>query len=346
MVLKETGITTWRPFMVAAFATLIAIVATFSASANWASSQASADGTGPAPGGTGPSPELPDGQLIRRGLSGIVVAVGDSSFVVGTRHGNVEVFVNGDTVIKQPPHGEATINDIEDGMKVGALLVKPDEDNAEPSGLGDHPVFRAATALRVMIVPSKAQRQHNRAILLEKIKDKAKNHIKFLNEDGDEEEAETEIEIEGEEGDEVLLITVRGHNGKAPQIAGSVAAGKIEERLERLAEKKTELEAKLQEVRERHNELMAERLSRVNDREEKIQARIDEARAKAEARAEEARLIAEARLQNARQDAEERIQQARQKAEDRIEAARQKAEERIQKAKDRADQQRLQRGRR
>ena len=46
-----------------------------------------------------PAQQVPPGQLVRRSLSGAVVAKGGSSITVGTKHGNVLVNVNSQTVI-------------------------------------------------------------------------------------------------------------------------------------------------------------------------------------------------------------------------------------------------------
>ncbi|MDA0232110.1 MAG: hypothetical protein O3B04_07000 [Chloroflexi bacterium] len=332
MVLNNVSFDRVRPFIVASIATIIALVAATMATSGWASAQG-IDGTGP--GGTGPTPtpvptvvptpDVPPGQMVRRGLSGEVVSVSDSGFVVETRHGNVLVLVNDATVIKQPPDGEVDLSAVQVGGKVGVLLAKPAEDDATPSD--GTTVFRTATALKVVIVPTKATREHKRAVVLEKIKDALKNRVKFLNRDGDEVEIETEVEIEGEEGEEVILITRKGKHGEDERVSSSARAEEIEERLRKLAGQREELEAKLEEVREQYNASRAELLEKARDRVanleigDEIKARIDEASARAHARVDEARTIAQARIDEARVKAQERIDEARGKALDRLEDA-------------------------
>ena len=100
--------TLYKPFA------LLSVVSLILASAITASS-ASADTN---------SADAPPGQLTRRGVSGIVVAVGGSDIVVETKFGNVTIGVDSGTIIKSKGV-TITLEDINVGDKAGVLLNKP-----------------------------------------------------------------------------------------------------------------------------------------------------------------------------------------------------------------------------
>jgi vacuolar-type H+-ATPase subunit H len=356
MVLSNVKYDRIRPFMVASIATLIAVVTATMATSGWASAQgtdpptptptpeptavATVEPTEEPPGE--PKPDAPAGQLVRRGLSGKVLPIegsefDGSEFLIETRHGLVKVIVTGETTINQPPNGPVGMDSLQIGDRVGILLAKPENDNATPSAEAD--VFRTATALKIVIVPSKATREHRRAIVLEKIKNAIKDRVKFIDRNGDEVEIETDVEIEGEEGEEVLLVTRRGKDGD-DHVSSSARAEKIEERLRELARKRADLEGKLEEVREKFNARRAELLDTAKEKiarleiGDDIKARIDEARAKAQARVDEARLIVQIRVDEARANAQARIDEARANTAGRVDEARDKNQERADEARD------------
>lgn len=346
MVLSNVKYDRIRPFMVASIATLIAVVTATMATSGWASAQGT-DPTAPTPTPEPtvvstaeptvepteePKPDAPAGQLVRRGLSGKVLRIGGSEFLVETRHGQVKVIVTDETTIKQPPNGEVRFDALEIGDRVGILLAKPENDNATPSTEAD--VFRTATALKIVIVPSKATREHRRAIVLEKIKNAIKDRVKFIDRNGDEVEIETDVEIEGEEGEEVLLVTRRGKDGD-DHVSSSTRADQIEERLRELAKKRADLEGKLEEVREKFNTRRAALLDVAKEKIAKLEigddvkARIDEARAKAQARVDEARLIVQIRVDEARANTAERVDEARDQNQEHADEARDKFQGRV-----------------
>jgi vacuolar-type H+-ATPase subunit H len=354
MVLSNVKYDRIRPFMVASIATLIAVVTATMATSGWASAQgtdpptptptpeptavATVEPTEEPPGE--PKPDAPAGQLVRRGLSGKVLPIegsefDGSEFLIETRHGLVKVIVTGETTINQPPNGPVGMDSLQIGDRVGILLAKPENDNATPSAEAD--VFRTATALKIVIVPSKATREHRRAIVLEKIKNAIKDRVKFIDRNGDEVEIETDVEIEGEEGEEVLLVTRRGKDGD-DHVSSSARAEKIEERLRELASKRADLEGKLEEVREKFNARRAELLDTAKEKIAKleigddIKARIDEARAKAQARVDEARLIVQIRVDEARANAQARVDEARANTAERVDEARDKFQGRVDEA--------------
>jgi len=82
--------------------------------------------------------DIPPGQLTRRGVSGIVAAVGSDNIVVETKFGNVTVDVDGGTIIKSKGDVIA-LEDIQVGDRAGVLLNKPpdapkddDDDSTDP----------------------------------------------------------------------------------------------------------------------------------------------------------------------------------------------------------------------
>ncbi len=70
------------------------------------------------------SSHTPQGQLTRRGVTGIVVAVGGSDFVVETKSGNVTINVSNGTIFKSG-RDEASLDTMQVGDRVGVLLDKP-----------------------------------------------------------------------------------------------------------------------------------------------------------------------------------------------------------------------------
>ncbi|MCH7982558.1 MAG: hypothetical protein IIC28_01150, partial [Chloroflexi bacterium] len=78
------------------------------------------------------SSHIPRGQLTRRGLTGTVVGLGGSSFVLETKFGNVTISVDGDTIVKS--RGENVgFGAVSVGDRVGVLLDKPPDAPATTS---------------------------------------------------------------------------------------------------------------------------------------------------------------------------------------------------------------------
>ncbi|MCI0874287.1 MAG: hypothetical protein J4N79_08450, partial [Chloroflexi bacterium] len=79
------------------------------------------------------SSHIPQGQLTRRGLTGTVVGLGGSSFVLETKFGNVTISVDGDTVVKS--RGENVgFGAVSVGDRVGVLLDRPPDAPGNNSG--------------------------------------------------------------------------------------------------------------------------------------------------------------------------------------------------------------------
>jgi hypothetical protein len=89
---------------------------------------------------TSDSNHTPQGQLTRRGLTGTVVGVGGSNFILETKFGNVTIDVDGGTVIKSG--GEIVDFDVLSvGDRVGVLLDRPPDAPGKTAkdGGGDGP---------------------------------------------------------------------------------------------------------------------------------------------------------------------------------------------------------------
>ena len=263
-----------RPFIIAAMATLFALLAVLTIGGAWASANVhGGTGTGDT-GGTGPTaepegdhgdkPDTPPGQLVRRGLAGTVGALGASSFTVSTKWGLVVVLVDDDTTFRKPPEGVVGFDALNDGDRVGVLLSKtPSEGDGGSGGTGPMPeVIRTALALKVMIVPGKATRSFARGLLL----GKGKGHLKFVGEDGEEVEIETDVDVDGEEGDEIILITRSQGHGKGPKVVNSAAGDFVEQRLARLAQKRADIRQKLEQLKQRVIEKRTALLERMEQR--------------------------------------------------------------------------------
>jgi hypothetical protein len=233
-----------------------------------------------------------------------VTRKGNTSFVVATRFGNVHVLVNERTEIYMPPQGQVRFDALEIGDNVGVLLVKAENEDtsaADPSEAGSDPVMRTATALKVLIVPDRATRRHIRAMVLEKARDR----IKVIDENGEEREIESDVEVAGEAGDELLLVTQDGENGRGARLRTFVLPHILEVRLDRIEERRDDLKDRLDEVRERNAKVREEIVDRVKERladvdvapevRERVRAAADELKDRLQDRAEEARNALEER---------------------------------------------------
>ena len=203
-------------------------------------------------------------QSSRLGSAKLSVVVWASSFTVSTKWGLVVVLVDDDTTFRKPPEGLVGFEALDVGDRVGVLLSKePVENGTGGNGTGPAPeVIRTALALKVMIVPSKATRSINYGLLL----GKAKGHVKFVGEDGEEVDVETDGDVDGEEGDEIILITRSQGHGKGPKVVNSAAGDFVEQRLERLAQKREDIRQKLEQVKQRVVEKKAALLERIEQR--------------------------------------------------------------------------------
>ncbi|MCH8113851.1 MAG: hypothetical protein IIB25_00065 [Chloroflexi bacterium] len=275
------------------------------------------------------SSHIPRGQLTRRGLTGTVVGLGGSSFVLETKFGNVTISVDGDTIVKS--RGENVgFGAVSVGDRVGVLLDKPpdapattstaktsddddDEPDVTPPANGDdtgtepdvtptptatpeltppangddtgtepdqnvdltvqitsddtgtepdvtptptpEPSFRqGVTALRIIIVPSRASRSHQRGV----VTSKGQGKVRFIDENGDEQELDGDADAN--EGDDVIFIT-RGRGGGRVAVTGSTDPSDIDDRLTRLAESNPDLAAKITEKKAAAQTRREERLA-------------------------------------------------------------------------------------
>ena len=276
------------------------------------------------------SSHIPPGQLTRRGLTGTVVGMGGSSFVLETKFGNVTISVSGGTIVKSRDE-DVGFGAMSVGDRVGVLLDKPpdapgnnsggdggpdltslsngddtgtepdltppsngDDTGTEPDltplSNGDdtgtepepsvtpnstpEPSFRqGVTALRITIVPSKASRSHKRGV----VTSKGNGKIKFLDENG--EEQELDGDADAGEGEDVVFIT-RGRRGGGAEVTGSTDPGDIDDRLTRLAQSNPELAAKITEkwadYQAKRDERLANTLGNApDDVKDRVQSAID-----------------------------------------------------------------------
>ena len=325
MVLEALKTNRARPFAIGLIATLFALAAAMTMGGGWASAQTGDDGT--APGNTTPTVEPedtePEGQLVRRGLFGKAVRVGGDSFLVETRQGNVLVLVNDETVIRKPPEGIVRFDALEVGDKVAVLLTKPTDEEAEDAPASD--VFRTGTALKILIVPDRATRRHTRAVVLEKVRDR----MRILNSDGEEVEVDADVEVDGEAGDEVLLITQDSPNSARVRVRAAARAEIIENRLERLAEVRSDVRDRIEQARDRVDEVRAQVRERFDAKLEDVEIE-EEVRIRIEAKTDEIRTRVDARIKAER----DKVDDMRDRVDERLEEAEDKAEE----IRERADQ--------
>ena len=222
-----------------------------------------------------------NGQLTRRGLSGIVLANDGSSIVVETRFGNVTVGTTG-AEIKFPgpvPEGSEEPRVIETGDRVGILLDRSpgtatstpisiaDGGSASTSTPGDiaatstppAPSFRSVEALRITVIPSKATRSHIRGV----VKENANGRIKILRGDGTEEEFDGPPGLAGAVGDDLMFIVKRGSGSGPGSVTNTVSEDEIIDRLDALsiaAEDNPELAEGLSRLRGKVNDRRLQRL--------------------------------------------------------------------------------------
>lgn len=324
MVLDMTKMNKVRPFAIGLVATLIAIAAAMTMGGGWASAQTGTAGTAPDEATAVPDETRPEreGQIKRRGLFGKAVRVGGDSFLVETRQGEVLVLTNDETVVRKPPEGIVRFEALEVGDRVAVWLKKPTDEEAAEAPASD--VYRTGTALKILIIPDQATRQHTRAVVLEKVRDR----MRIIDRDGTEREIDIDIEIDGEAGDELVLITQDSNANVRARVRASVRAEVIENRLERIAEAREEVRERVEETKVRVEQARAEARVRIEARLDSVEVDAD-VRARIEAKTEEVRERVRTRTEQARDRADE--------ASDRIEAAREEAKERAEEARERAE---------
>ena len=136
------------------------------------------------------------------------------------------------------------------------------------------PSFRqGVTAISIAIAPRKASRSHQRGV----VTSKGQGKIKFLDENG--EEQELDGDADAGEGEDVVFIT-RGRRGGGAEVTGSTDPGDIDDRLTRLAQSNPELAAKITEkwadYQAKRDEQLANTLGNApNDVKDRVQSAID-----------------------------------------------------------------------
>ena len=92
------------------------------------------------------------------------------------------------------------------------------------------PTFRTATADRIRVIPSKANRTHERVV----VTGKENRKLKILNEDGELEEVDVPEGSEFEDGDDLILL-LKGNkgSGRRRELRGSQSPDSIQDRIQR-----------------------------------------------------------------------------------------------------------------
>jgi hypothetical protein len=220
-----------------------------------------------------PDRPIPKGQLVRRGVTGTVVAVTtDTPFIitVETQFGNVEII---------PPEG-FDLSTVEEGSRIASLLVR------EPVPVGgggtatDTP-FRTATASRIKVVPRHTSYTHEQAVII----DQEGDSLEVVDEDGNVGEVEitgdggvqifpegetSNLDVEPETvevGTDAILLTQCTGLRPTAQVRSIQRADRIAQRLERLQEKfaaDPEKATKFAQLQQRHEEREQARLERTS----------------------------------------------------------------------------------
>ena len=130
--------------------------------------------------------KIPPGQLVRKSISGPVVAAADdlSSITVGTKFVNL----TSETVVNAPPDKNVGLEAITVSSKVVVKLNRPplekveieDEEPPPPGVTEEVPPFRTVTAQQIIVLPGKATRSHKRAVL----KCRTNDTLEVIGEDG------------------------------------------------------------------------------------------------------------------------------------------------------------------
>ena len=215
----------------------------------------------------------PPGQKKRRGLAGSVASVATSTvatiLTIPAKFGDVQVLVTEDTIIHSPFYDDLTAEDL-DGYRLAIHFAKGENEDG------------TRTALRIMVIPSKAARTHSRGVIKAK-KGGDDGEFEIEGDDGEIIELGDDAgDGDLEEGDDVIVVTqtvIDGEGdgegeddgsgpGKPKKIArGLQKSSKIFERLERFTDRLAQLgdSPKAEKLRARVEKFKARHLERFND---------------------------------------------------------------------------------
>ena len=205
---------------------------------------------------------IPPGQLIRRGINGTIVAVGEGFVVIETKFGNVTINV-GDS------------SGFEIGDRFAALLDRsplPPSDatdttdgTSDASGTTDS--FRTVTALRVKKIPGKPLRAHLRSVVVDSATDTDDGDtLTILDDDGNEIELQNDGASGTLDGEDTILL-IMGQGVGPPVVIGGITSSSVQKRLEKLLQEASpERQAKLEGLIQKRLERLEARLQRIEDR--------------------------------------------------------------------------------
>lgn len=178
---------------------------------------------------TGDPDYLQPGKVSGRAITGPVSEVSESSFNVVTKQGEVTVLVNAETEVSSPPDldlGMAIIT-TDPPTRVAVLSVTPPLSGE--GVLNREPV----TALKVIVIPTGASRNHSRVVISDRPSD---GSMSFVSAKGGGSSISSEFSQGLETGDSlILMIRASARGNGQPQIGGVIDAGLVGQRLERLA---------------------------------------------------------------------------------------------------------------
>ncbi len=164
------------------------------------------------------SPEEEGGK--KHGVFGTVVARGDSELTVKTDQGEeVDLAISADTSFRVPGEAEADLSDVPEGGRV-AILAQGEAD--------------ARTALKVMVVPGKPQREHRVLTVV----DISGNTVVAQDSDGNQIEVELDHEVSQDiRGQLVTFIGLASQKSNRFKANAEVKIAQVVERLELHARK-------------------------------------------------------------------------------------------------------------
>lgn len=201
----------------------------------------------------------------KHGIFGTVVARGDSELTVRTRQGEeVDLAISADTSFRVPGEAEADLSDVPEGSRV-AILAQGEAD--------------ARTALKVMVVPGKPQREHRVLTVV----DVSGNTVVAQDSDGNQVEVELDHEVSQDiRGQLVTFIGVASQKSNRFKANAEVKIAQVVERLEahalklaeraeaeasaearlRLRDNLAQLKARLEASMRKHLDVFAEVIAR------------------------------------------------------------------------------------
>ena len=195
---------------------------------------------------------IPPGQLIRRGIFGTVVVMGDGFVIIETKFGNVTVNL-------------ANSDDYSVGDRFMALLDRSPLPPGDATDTTDS--FRTVTALSTKKIPGKPLRAHLRSVVVDSATDTDDGDtLTILDDDGNEIELQNDGASGTLDGEDTILL-IMGQGVGPPVVIGGITSSSVQKRLEKLLEEASpERQAKLEGLIQKRLERLEARLQRIEDR--------------------------------------------------------------------------------